>query len=361
MKVALVHDHLTQFGGAEQVLSVLADMYPTAPIFTLLYDQERLGSHFTQRTIRPSYLQKWPGARKHERWLLPLMPGATERHDVSDFDVVISSSSAFAKGVLTNGHTKHICYCHTPTRYLWSDSINYIDGLPYPALIKTLVPLLLPHLRVWDRQAAERPDVMIANSVTVQDRIKKYYRRDSEVIYPPVNTTGFQISGKPKTYYLTGGRLVPYKRFDIVIEAFNRLRLPLIVFGAGPLAEQLRQQAKPNITFVGFADNNKLANLYAGCKAFIHPQEEDFGITAIEAMACGRPVLAYRAGGATETVREEMTGSFFDEQNWETIADAIVHFDDRIFDPVAIRAHSEQFNTATFKQRVRETVEKAVQ
>lgn len=360
MKVALVHDHLTQFGGAEQVLSVLADMYPEAPIFTLLYDKDRIGSRFENREIRPSFLQRMPGARKHERWLLPFMPGATERHKVGGYDVVISSSSAFAKGVLTDDRSVHICYCHTPTRYLWSDTVAYVRDLPYPAPIKAFVPPILSKLRLWDRQAAERPDVMLANSDTVRRRIQKYYRRDAEVIYPPVNIDSFAVSNTPKSYYLTGGRLVPYKRFDLVVETFNRLRLPLVIFGEGPMAPMLKQKAKSNITFVGFTGAEELAKLYAQAKAFIHPQEEDFGITAVEAMASGRPVIAYRGGGATETVKEGVSGLFFDEQNWETLAEAIIRFDEKQFDPAAVRAHTEQFGVTPFSNHIRRVVEQSM-
>ena len=352
MKVALVHDHLVQDGGAEKVLLALQEIFPNAPTFTLLYDPKRVSKDFLGKDIRTSFLQKIPFGLKRYQWFLPLMPAATESHDLSEFDVVISSSSAFAKGIITKPGTLHICYCHTPTRYLWSDTHSYVQELNANRLTKALLPMLLNKLRVWDRLSSDRVDRFIANSRTVAERIRKYYNRDSDIIYPPVETEKFSVSEKPGTYYLAGGRLVSYKRFDLIIQAFNRLGLPLKIFGSGPLADAYRNEARSNIEFVGKVSDAKKAALYRGAIAFIHPQEEDFGITALESMAAGRPVIAYGRGGALETVVPGVTGEFFQDQEWEDLAATIIRFDASAYDPKTIRAHAEAFDSKVFKRRI---------
>jgi len=352
MKIALVHDHLVQDGGAEKVLLALQEVFPGAPTYTLLYDKKRVSPEFASKDIRTSFLQGVPFGLKKYQWLLPLMPAATEAHDLSQFDVVISSSSAFAKGVLTRPGTVHICYCHTPTRYLWSDTHSYVQELKAPKLLKLGLPMLLNKLRVWDRLSADRVDRFIANSATVAGRIRKYYERPSDVIHPPVETEKFSISDAPGKYFLAGGRLVSYKRFDLVIQAFNRTGLPLKIFGDGPLAAEYRKDARSNIEFMGKVDDAAKAELYRDAIAFIHPQEEDFGITALESMASGRPVIAYRKGGALETVVEGVTGEFFDDQEWEELATAVIRFDPSRYDARTIRAHAEAFDVKAFKRRI---------
>ena len=352
MKIALVHDHLVQDGGAEKVLIALQEVFPGAPTYTLLYDKKRVSPEFASKDIRTSFLQDVPfGLRKYQ-WMLPFMPAATEAHDLSKFDVVISSSSAFAKGVITRPGTVHICYCHTPTRYLWSDTHSYVQELKAPKLLKLGLPMLLNKLRVWDRLSADRVDRFIANSATVAGRIRKYYERPSDVIYPPVETEKFSVSDEPGRYFLAGGRLVSYKKFDLVIQAFNRTGLPLKIFGDGPLSAEYRKIARPNIEFMGKVDDAAKAALYRDAIAFIHPQEEDFGITALESMASGRPVIAYRKGGALETVVEGVTGEFFDDQEWEELATAVIRFDASKYDARAIRAHAEAFDVKAFKRRI---------
>ena len=214
--------------------------------------------------------------------------------------------------------------------------------------MKKLLPLILSHLRLWDRQAADRVDVFVANSETVRRRIQKYYRRDAKVIHPPVDTHRFSISHEPKSYFLTGGRLVAYKRYDLVVEAANKTGIPLKIFGSGPVEKDLRRLAKSNIEFLGRVSDEEQAALYAGARAFINPQEEDFGITTVESMAAGRPVIAFRKGGATETVDEGRTGEFFDEQSWEELADHMIRFDDSLYNPQAIKAHAERFSRERF-------------
>jgi glycosyltransferase involved in cell wall biosynthesis len=356
MRVALIHDHLTQYGGAERVLEAFQAIWPEAPTFTLRYDPATMGQAFGHKDIRTSFLERIPLARRKFRWLLPLMPMATESYDLSGFDVVISNSSAFSKGVITSPHAIHICYCHTPTRYLWSDSGSYVEELRAPKFVKSLLPWLLHKLRTWDQLAADRVDHFIANSETVERRIQKYYRRDAQVIYPPVDIDRFAISAGPKNYFLTGGRLVAYKRFDIVVDAFTKLGKPLKIFGNGPELADLKRRAGKNIEFVGRVSDDERARLFANAIAFINPQEEDFGITPVESMASGRPVIAYRRGGALETVIDGVTGVLFDEQSWEELADTVLQFDEKRFDPQKIRAHAEQFSTRIFRKRMYDLV-----
>lgn len=360
MRVALVHDHLTQEGGAERVLEVLHEMYPQAPIYTLFYDKQKMGEMFPEKNIHTSFLQNWPGAVKHYQWFLPLMPTATEGHDLMEYDLVISSSSAMAKGVITRTNTTHICYCHTPTRYLWSDTHRYIEELKYNRLVKKFIPPLLTRLRMWDQLAAQRPDYFVANSKDVAGRIKKYYRRDSTVIYPPVQTEQFSVAPKTDGYYLTGGRLVAYKRFDIVVQAFSRLGIPLKVFGTGPEYDNLKSMAKDNIEFVGKVDQKTLAELYQKANAFINPQIEDFGLTAVESMASGRPVIAFNAGGACESIVKNVSGTFFDEQSWEALADTVVRFKPENFNPEEIKKHAQSFSVEQFKQNMTTLIESKV-
>lgn len=362
MKLALVHDFLAHEGGAERVLKAMQEVWPNAPTFVLFHDRERADPDFLKHDIRPSFLQRAPGIRSKYNWYLPLMPSAIESHDLAGYDVVLSSASAFAKGVLTPPGAIHISYCHTPTRYLWTDTHRYINDLKAPGLVKKVLPPILSWLRNWDRLAADRVDAFIANSSTVRDRIKKYYHRDSDVIYPPVDVANckWQIAnGKLGNYYLVGGRLVAYKRFDLVVTAFNKLGILLKVFGEGPEEEKLRAMAKPHIEFLGKVSEAAKTELYQNCIAFIHPHIEDFGITAIEAMANGRPVIALAEGGAKETVIPGVTGEFLDEQSWENLAHRIIRFKPESYDPAAIRRHAETFDTTVFKEKIKSYVESA--
>jgi glycosyltransferase involved in cell wall biosynthesis len=358
MKLALVHDYLVQDGGAERVLQALQEIWPEAPTFTLFFDPDRLPA-FRGRDVRTSFLQRAPLIKTKYQMYVALMPTAVEQLDLTDYDVVLSNASAFAKGVIVRRDALHLCYCHTPTRYLWSDTHSYVQELRLPRMAKSLLLPVLSYLRLWDRQAAERVDHFIANSRTVQERIKKYYRRDAHVIHPPVEVDRFSISHEPKTYFLAGGRLVAYKRFDVIVEAANRTGLPVKIFGTGPIEHELRERARPNVEFLGKVSDEERARLYANAKAYIHPQEEDFGITAVESMASGRPVLAFRKGGATETVIDGVTGQFLEDQSWEELADAMIRFEEGRWDPVRIRAHAETFHQRQFQETVRQFVEDA--
>ncbi|KKW42965.1 MAG: Glycosyl transferase group 1 [Candidatus Magasanikbacteria bacterium GW2011_GWA2_56_11] len=356
MKIALVHDYLSQAGGAEQVLKAFHEIWPEAPIFVLFHDPKKI-PEFAQADVRESLIARLPWGRTRYQWYLPLMPLATERHNLHEFDVVLSSTSAFAKGVLTRPGTLHISYCHTPTRYLWTDTHEYIADLKYNPLVKSVLPRLIHRLRLWDRMSVDRVDHFIANSGTVRGRILKYYRRESDIIYPPVDTHQFAVAPVLGDYFVSGGRIVPYKRFDLLVKAFNRLRLPLKIFGTGPALDDLRSFAKPNIEFLGRIGDAERGRLLSRALAFLHPQVEDLGLTAIESMAAGRPVIAYSVGGATETVIAGETGVFFHDQSWETILDAVLKFDPAAWNPESIRTRAERFGVEQFKERIRRYVE----
>ncbi len=355
MKVALVHDYLAQDGGAERVLKSFHDIWPEAPIFVLFHDKVQL-SQFKNADVRESFIKRLPFGRKKYQWYLPLMPIATEKHNLHEFDVVLSSTSAFAKGVLTRPETVHISYCHTPTRYLWTDTHEYIADLKYNKLVKAFLPRLIHKLRVWDKMSVDRVDHFIANSGTVAHRIQKYYRRSSDILYPPVDFSSFSISADIRDYFVTGGRLVPYKRFDLVVHVFNRLGWPLKIFGDGPELSHLQSIAKKNISFVGRVSDEEKARLLQHAKAFIHPQIEDLGITPIESMASGRPVIAFGEGGVTETVIPGETGVFFYTQTWEALLDVLLHFDHTAWDSERIRNWSEKFSEERFKDQVEKYV-----
>jgi glycosyltransferase involved in cell wall biosynthesis len=361
MKVALIHDHLAQDGGAERVLRVLADIYPEAPIYTLLFDKKNADKYFSRRQINTSIIQKLPGGISHYQWYMPFMPMAVEFFDLSDYDLVISNTSAFAKGVITSSHTLHICYCHTPTRYLWSDTHQYIQDLKYNKYFKKIISLVLNYIRMWDKLAADRVDLFMGNSSFIASRIKKYYRRDSIVMHPPVETDKFKIADQVGDYFLIGARLAPYKRVDLAVQAFKNSDKKLKVFGDGIDLPRLKNiaQGSSNIEFLGRVDDTKKAELYSHCQAFIYPQEEDFGITAVEAMASGRPVIAFKRGGALDTVVDGVTGVFFKEQTVESLVEAINNFDSAKFNPEIIKQHAEKFSVDKFKNKITEYIETA--
>jgi len=353
LKVALIHDHLAQMGGAEKVLQIFHGMFPDAPIYTLMKKEENVKKNFPNAVIRTSIIQKLPWGVKHYRWYMPFMPMAVEFYDLTGYDLVLSSTSSFAKGVITTSDTLHICYCHTPTRYLWSDTHQYIKELSYNKYFKKLISLVLNYIRMWDRLASDRVDNYIANSKTVKKRIKKYYKANSEIIYPNIEMEKFHISKDIGDYYLAGCRLVPYKRIDIIVQAFKKLNLKLKIFGDGVDMERLKSIADgaDNIEFLGRVDDDKRSELFSKCKAYINPQTEDFGITIVEAMASGRPVIAVRRGGATETVIENKTGVFFENETAASLEKAVAKFESRNikWDSVVIRAHASKFSTERFK------------
>jgi len=357
MKIALVHDYLAQDGGAELVLRYFHEIWPEAPIF-VLFNNKGSVKGFDEAEIRESFLKRFPFVKNHYQWYFALMPMATESYDFKDFDVVLSSTSAFAKGIITPPGTTHICYCHTPTRYLWTDTQEYVSNLKYNKIIKLFLPKILHRMRLWDKIAVDRVDHFLANSKTVQKRIKKYYKRDSTVIYPSIDTSQYVLGKGEGDYFLIGGRIAAYKRFDMVIHTFNRLGWKLKIFGSGPAWwKSLKDTSRDNIEFLGRVSDEEKAKLYAGAKGFIQPQVEDFGIMPLEAMASGCPVIAYGKDGVTESVVEGKTGVFFKEQTWEALYEALLAFEKENWDRNAIRQHALKFEKEEFKKKIKEFVE----
>ncbi len=359
MRVAITHDWLNQMGGAERVLEVLKEIYPSAPVYTSIYWSRAMPAHYEEWDIRTSWLDRLPLIKQHHQAFLPLYPLAFEGFDLRGYDVVISNKSAFCHGVLTPPETMHICYCLTPTRFLW-DYHNYVRHEAInPVAVKLLSPVV--HLlRLWDRLAADRVDHFIAISETVRRRIQKFYRREAVVIHPPLEVDRFEVRDGRGDYFLTVSRLIPYKRIDLAVEAFNTLGLPLKIIGDGRDRRRLEGMAEPNVEFLGTLADRELRQYLSRCKAFIFPGEEDFGIAPLEAQAAGRAVIAYAAGGALETVVEGVTGLFFHEHTAESLAEAVSSFDERDFDAAAIRRHAESFDRETFKSKVRAFVDEKV-
>jgi len=355
MRIAFVHEYLNQFGGAERTLAVLADMFPKAPIFTLIYDEKATRGLFKGRVISTSFLQKFPWSVTHHEWYPLLMPLAIEQFDFSSFDIVISVSASFAKGVITKPATRHICYCLTPPRFLWDNSQKFGKDFGFPPLVRFASQPLISYLRMWDHSTISRVDEFWRISDFVGERIQKYYHQPSTLIYPPVDVKKFTVSSSQFTegsYFLMVGRLVSYKKFDVAIRAFSELNLPLKIIGTGPEMKRLKRLAHSNIEFLGQVSDDELGRYYRGARALIFPQEEDFGIVPLEMMASGRPVIAYRGGGAEETVIENETGIFFEAQTSEAIMDAIKRFDGLKFSPAICRAQAEKFSIKIFKENV---------
>jgi glycosyltransferase involved in cell wall biosynthesis len=356
-RVAIVHDYLNQYGGAERVLEVIHELYPTAPVFTAIYDPAAMPTSYRAWDIRPSWMQSLPGWRKHFRSYVPLYPSAFESFDLSGYDLVISSSSAFAKGVIPHHDAVHVCYCHTPMRFGWrTDEYVAREGIGGWKL--AILSLLLSWLRMWDVTSSARVDVFVANSGAVAQRIRRYYRRDATVIWPPVDLPPFDPA-PPEDFYLTGGRLVPYKRIDLAVRACTALKVPLVVFGTGRARAELEAIAGPTVRFVGRVDEDELRDLYRRCRAYITAGDEDAGIQTVEAMAAGRPVIAFAAGGALETVVDGVTGRFFGQQDAAACAAAIARSREDTWDAEAIRAHAEQFGRGRFREQLLACIEAA--
>lgn len=358
MKIALVHDYLNQYGGAERVLEALHGVYPAAHVYTSIYSPRKMPDHYRKWRIHTSFMQRLPGIMSHHQWYLPLYPLAMESFDLSRYDVVLSSSSAFAKGVITEATALHVCYCHSPMRFAWNYGDYMQNERGAAARARFVLPLVLNYVRLWDEVSAGRVDAFIANSRVVARRIRKRYRQEATVINPPVDTRLYTpLEGEPPgDYFLIVSRMIPYKRLDVAIDAFTRLKLPLKVVGTGRQDAELRARAGPNVEFFGSLPDADLKRLYAGCRAFIFPGQEDFGITPLEAQASGRPVIAYGAGGALETVVAGETGEFFPEQSAGSLAEVVARFDERRYDPAAIRRHAECFDTEVFKRKIEDFV-----
>lgn len=350
-KIAIVHDYLNQRGGAERVVAVLHRMFPDAPIYTSIVDYGNLWPELEGADIRPTWMQRLPGIKKHCKKYLMLYPKAIETIKLDGYDVVISSSSAFAKGAKKAPGALHVCYCYTPMRFAW-DYARYVEREGFGSVTRSALPLLVKRLKEWDVATKDRPDHYVAISSAVQKRIADFYGRESSVIFPPVDVSRFKAASKPQDYYLIVSRLNPYKKIELAVEAFNKLGLPLKVVGDGPYAATLKSLAKPNVEFLGRLDDAEAAGYYSNCRAFVFPGEEDFGITPLEANAAGRPVIAYKSGGALDTVVDGTTGVFFDNPAPEALIEAIRRVENGLdaFDPQKIRAHALKFDTPVFME-----------
>ena len=354
-RVALVHDHLVQDGGAERVLRAMMRLWPEAPVYTAYFDPARMGPDFPPERIRASYLQRVPLARRFYKLTMPALDSAFRRFDLSDYDLVVSSASGWAKSVRTPSAT-HVCFCHTPTRYLWSDADTYRESTGYPAPLKAVLKGLYPRLRQHDLRAAAGVDAFVANSRFVADRIQRYYGRDSEVVYPPVDITAFRPDLPKSDYFLVATRLEPYKRGDLAITAANQLQVPLKVMGSGTELAKLKALAGPTIEFTGRVSDTERTALFGGARAFINPQVEDFGITAVEALASGTPVIAYGQGGAAEIIEDGQTGILFHQQSAEAVAAAMRGMEKSAFAADKLRARAEQFSEPRFARELQAAV-----
>jgi glycosyltransferase involved in cell wall biosynthesis len=365
VRVALVYDRVNKFGGAERVLQAMHEIWPDAPLYTAVYDQASASWARSFRVI-PSFLNKFPWAKNYHELYAWLTPAAFESFDLDQFDIVISVTSAEAKNIITKPHTMHVCYCLTPTRYLWSGSDEYQKnpGIGLPSGIATFaLRMLSPTLRNWDLLAAQRPDYYMAISSLVSERISTYYGKKTErIIYPPVETGLFARRKKKRSpegvdgYFLVVSRLVGYKRVDLLIDAFNELGWPLVVVGEGREKHMLQARAKANIRFVGLLTDRQLAHYYEHCRAFVFAGSEDFGIAAVEAQASGVPVIAYRKSGIAEVVRDGKTGLLFDEQSVSSVIEALKKFTSQWYDSSLCIANAQRFSKARFKQEMKEMV-----
>jgi glycosyltransferase involved in cell wall biosynthesis len=353
MKVAIIHYWLVGMRGGEKVVEALCEMYPQADIFTHVYVPEMVSDKIRQHRIIPTFINALPRAAKMYKSYLPLMPMALEQLDLRGYDLIISSESGPAKGIIAPSEALHVCYCHTPMRYIWNMYHDYRHSAGW--LARILMPPLTHYLRMWDVTSAARVDSFVANSATVAKRIHRYYGVDSVVVHPPVDTDAFSIAAPSELedYYLMAGELVSYKRPDLAVRAFNAMKLKLVVIGGGEMLKEIRQLAGPTITVLGPQPFEVLKHHYARCRALIFPGEEDFGMVPVEAMASGRAVVAYGRGGAVETVAEGVSGIFFAEQTVEAISAAVRGLQDIKYDPKIIAAHAEQFGRDQFFRKMR--------
>ena len=372
LRVAIVHYWLLSYAGGERVVSALLDLFPQADLFTLGANEETR-ARFTPHRVITSFLQRVPGSHRYHRHLLPLCPFALEQFDLRNYDLVISSESGPAKGVITPANTLHISYCHSPMRYIWDLYHEYTSGKDMNGLTRLIFTGVAHYMRMWDLASASRVDFFVANSNNIAGRIRKHYRRDSTVIYPPVDVASGYVAERTNNYYLTVGRLVDYKRTDLAVEACVRLRRSLRVIGTGPQYKRLKELAGPTVEFLGEPNDAQLREQYAHCRALLFPGEEDFGMVPVEAQSFGRPVIAYGRGGVLETIQAPFAGRepvdkscggiFFAEQTTDSVADAILAFEaaEHVFSPPAIARGAARFSTERFKQEMADFVASHIQ
>jgi glycosyltransferase involved in cell wall biosynthesis len=358
VKLALVASWLNQYGGAERVLEAAHEIFPDAPVFTSIYAPGAMPAAYRAWDIRASFLDRFPYKRRQQIFL-PLYPRAFEALNLRGYDTILSITSAFAHGVRVPNGSRHVSYCLTPARFLWNYA-DYVQREQIPAFARAVLPLLIPTLRDWDRRAAARVTQFIAISRAVQTRIRDCYGRDSTVVHPPVAVERFQPTDARGDFFLILSRLIPYKRIDLAVQAFNQLGLPLVIAGDGRDRARLQAMARDNIRFWGRVSDNASRDLLARCRAFIFPGEEDFGITPLEANAAGRPVIAYAGGGALDSIQEGVNGAFFRASSVESLIESVRAFDETRYDARALRAHAEKFGTRVFQEKLREVVERVV-
>lgn len=356
-----MHEWLVNYAGSEKCVESFTNIYPDAPVYTLVdfLDDEQRSIILKGKHAKTSFVQHLPYAKTKHRNYLPLFPRAIEQFNLSDFDIIISSSHAVAKGVKTNRRQLHISYCYSPMRYAWDNAEEYLKGFK-----GSVAKLFLNYLRRWDIKSSKNPDYLIAISEYIRNKIKRIYNRDADVIYPPVDTDKFPLEINKEDYYLAASRLVPYKRIDLIVEAFaNMLDKKLVVIGSGPEKEKILSKATPNVDVIGYQDFESLKTYMQKAKAFVFAAEEDFGIVVVEAMACGTPVIAFKTGGASETVVDGKTGILFPEQTVDSIIEAIIKFEQisSTLDYSKISQHAEKFSRSRFEQTFKEYVnEKAI-
>ncbi len=360
LKVALVQDLLVSYGGSEQVLFDLHGMFPSAPIFTTIFDPSRLPPRFAELPVRTSFLQQVPSLSRNYAAVVPLMPLAFSRFDLRGFDVVISSAHAFAKSVRVPDGTLHLCYCHTPLRYAWSHQDDYLARMPARRLLEPVGRAVLDRLRRWDYQASVGVDCYVANSENVRRRIADFYGRPAEVVYPAVDLSRFARAERVEADagFLVVSRLFAYKRVHVAVEACTALGLPLTVVGRGPELNRLRAIAGPTVSFLGEVDDAALEAAYRRCAALVFTADEDFGLVPLEAMASGRPVLALDLGGARETVVAGVTGEFYADAGVEALVDALRTFRPSAYDPDACRRRAGEFSPARFRAGISRVLER---
>ena len=354
MRVALVHYWLTKMRGGERVLEALAEMFPEADIFTHIYDPENVSDILKSHKIETTFISQLPFAKRHYQKYLPFMPRALEQLDLTDYDLIISSESGPAKGIVPRPDAFHLCYCHSPMRYIWDHYNSYHQSSGF--LARQAFPHIAHKLRMWDVTSAARVDQFVANSNFVAKRIDKYYRRSAKVVPPPIDIAEFSVArtDQQQDYFLAAGEFVAYKKFDVAVDAFNELGLPLVIIGDGEEKEALMAKAKSNITFAGRVGFGELKRRFAECQALVFPGEEDFGMIPVEVMAAGRPVIAYGRGGALDSVVDQKTGILYDKPDVSALVDAVRQFQNQSFDQNVMADHVMQFDKATFKARIRQ-------